>query len=1855
MSYTKSGLTVTVNVASNSGPARSGNIDIGAITLPVNQACGNYPATAGAITGTNSVCPGQTAVEYNVGAISGATGYSWTLPTGATIASGSNTNSITVNYSSSAASGNITVRGTGCGTGNPSPNYGVTVNSISQPGGISGTTSVCEGSTQNYIVSPVADAVSYTWTKPSGASGSSTTNSIDITFSQISGIISVTATNGAGCASATSSLSVNVNYLNHYTVNGGGTTCPGVGIPVSLQGSTNGIVYKLYLNGSWQSGDMITGNGGNNVTWNKSYPGTYTIKGVVNGCEIPMYGSATISNYAQSTNPTGISATVNPVCQGSNTMLSQTGGALGYNANWVWYSGDPQCGSALVSSGTSPSITVAPQSTTKYWVKAVGTCNTTPCVSTDVTVLIPPTITQQPSGVTVCDGAPTSFSISVTGATSYQWQNLIGGTWNDISGATSTTYSISNTTGMDGRGFRCIVTGSCNFTTTSNIAVIHFSYLYPYTVHSTNSLICPGDPNEITLDGSDPNSNIIYKCYLNGSELSQQPVHGTGGPISLGPHNAPGVYTVKGVNTDGCLIPMNGSATLTVRTPSTPADSINATSKSICPGQSTVLSIRGGSLEAGYGSWQWHSGSAPCGSTAEGYGTTSITVSPTVTTTYFVRAEGGCTTYTSCVSKTVIVKELPIITAQPVNSNVVLNQDASFNVTATGTNLQYQWQSSPTGVNPWNNLTGSPAKDYQTANLKIDKSAIFESKFYRCRITSDCEIIYTDSAKIIVEAGYLEGSELPDPNRSIDVTKLVGTTAVSTSVNQMGAATINIPVFSSPGTSGMAPSVSLFYNSQSSNGILGYGWHISGLSDISRTGKTMFNDNEVTGVYFTGSDRFTRNGERLMLSIGTYGLDNSVYHSESSPFSKITAYGSYGNGPSYFKEETKDGTILEYGNTQDSKLFPVNISGSVYSWLINKAKDINGNYIKYNYENLDGDHCLRSIEYTGNSVQALQPYDSLVFHYSTRTSDKSLFYLAGGYLSNQKLLKQIIIYCEGIIAKKYDFSYTDGLYSNLVKIIENDKDSSIYNPVVIKWGAKGTLTERYESQISRYSVEEGIETGDYNGDGSDDLVLWGNDSIDAGISFYEMSYGSFQKIFEKVFPIDKFTSLSNRNKFNSVSDMNGDGIDDLILFSDDSLFVFMGNSSNQLVFNNEVAYPTTGFTKFFPGDFNGDGVGEILMIGSGNAVIHSFSEDQTWNVSIPQSSYYKFVDFDGDGKTDLLTLINGGYTLTRFIYNSTTHQYSTSQVGTYISSLMNDQINARMFEGDFNGDGNTDFLIKGYPEWYIMYSTGTQYINNETYACSVPDSFNPFTSSNGHALYVRDINKDGRSDIIEVSNHYANGNIDGFIMRYHLSKGMEFKTEYNQWIHDAPLVNSNDFQFGYYYGDGQLDCLYLMFRSFKLKENDRTNLVSSVVNGLNHRTDFIYDYNVKPSTLLARQELDTLLYKPFSQFIVSSLISTGSDHRHKSLNYSYSNPFYHLKGKGFLGFANQTVTDNTTAFESTYSSNADERYVYSYPSEQTVKDGNGNTLSEQNFVNSNKSFDYGSYFTYTSRIISRDILHNLTDTIFNYYDSYGNDTLTIYKQNGELVTTNRNQFIQKGSWCPARISSATVTKSSCDSKPAFQTFSKYGYDNNGQLTRTSVYVNLADSLSTGFTYNNFGNILSKTISMADGKKRYESYIYETKNRFATGLTKGNLNYSCNNDPVIGVVLNETLPNGLTKTYQYDGAGRQTKEEISSKKYVSTKYDWSIGSVGAAIYTISQKDDQMENISWFDDSGRVIRDQTKGFDGNSIYIDKQYSIKGSLTQESKPYFNGSTPINNTFSYDTLGRIESFNVNGSILNQ
>jgi Ig-like domain CHU_C associated/Secretion system C-terminal sorting domain len=83
----------------------------------------------------------------------------------------------------------------------------------------------------------------------------------------------------------------------------------------------------------------------------------------------------------------------NNICSGVIVNLGITGGTLGTNASWRWYTGSP--GGTLV--GTGSTLNVTPSVTTTYYVRAEGDCNTT--ADQSVTVFISCDIDKDKDGI----------------------------------------------------------------------------------------------------------------------------------------------------------------------------------------------------------------------------------------------------------------------------------------------------------------------------------------------------------------------------------------------------------------------------------------------------------------------------------------------------------------------------------------------------------------------------------------------------------------------------------------------------------------------------------------------------------------------------------------------------------------------------------------------------------------------------------------------------------------------------------------------------------------------------------------------------------------------------------------------------------------------------------------------------------------------------------------------------------------------------------------------------------------------------------------------------------------------------------------------------------------------------------------------------------------------------------------------------------------------------------------------------------------------------------------------------------------------------------------------------------------
>ncbi|MFW6327941.1 MAG: SpvB/TcaC N-terminal domain-containing protein, partial [Bacteroidota bacterium] len=112
---------------------------------------------------------------------------------------------------------------------------------------------------------------------------------------------------------------------------------------------------------------------------------------------------------------------------------------------------------------------------------------------------------------------------------------------------------------------------------------------------------------------------------------------------------------------------------------------------------------------------------------------------------------------------------------------------------------------------------------------------------------------------------------------------VVGSIPGKFDVSSSGAATYTIPIDVPEGINGMQPNISLNYNSQAGNGIVGWGWSIGGVSRISRAPRNLFFDNEVSGIDWTKESPLMLDGQRLIK------ISDTEYRTENESFSKITA------------------------------------------------------------------------------------------------------------------------------------------------------------------------------------------------------------------------------------------------------------------------------------------------------------------------------------------------------------------------------------------------------------------------------------------------------------------------------------------------------------------------------------------------------------------------------------------------------------------------------------------------------------------------------------------------------------------------------------------------------------------------------------------------------------------------------------------------------------------------------------------------------------------------------------------------------------------------------------------------------
>ncbi len=602
-----------------------------------------------------------------------------------------------------------------------------------------------------------------------------------------------------------------------------------------------------------------------------------------------------------------------------------------------------------------------------------------------------------------------------------------------------------------------------------------------------------------------------------------------------------------------------------------------------------------------------------------------------------------------------------------------------------------------------------PGRNYKEVNLEASEYIKFKQDFsYRVDTAEPEHFLKAriNKSKSFDINDYQAGFTSYDFDTiKIDTDRPVGLTAGGHSVDLSGGANYNIPIHIPSGTNGMVPSISINYNSNASNGVVGYGWNIAGLSAITRSGNTIFNDGNVTPVKLNDDDHFALDGNLLIPLEGNNGQNNTKYGTKNESFSQITSFKT-GNDFVWFKVFTKERATIEFGRTLDSKLMAEDSTTEIL-WMVNKITDVHGNYITFSYKQMGNQVVIEKIEYTGNEIANLDPYNKIEFFYDIR-EDNSYAYVAGSKIEINALLRRVEVSTKGIIYKQYQFDYSMQLYSMLKEVTEIDAGGNKLNSTKFKYNDAPSHAIVVNKSGERDNLKQltsddnwVYHPGDFNGDGLTDFlaIKYTYDDDEAWYSDWRIfinnnKLGNNGFLAHRVLPkggptVPSYLSRSvNESSFTKgslqfiddvriyIGDLNGDLRDDIIVGS-------RGWKSS----SNESASKKHWYYRALFCEGNTDGY---------------FSDNPDYYVKEPlhqktiiggkENHFHSAVlgDFDGDRRQELFTYktLSGDYHIDSF-----DGRIDVSQDG----NLNNNISSNRPFwlvGTDYDGDGTTELIFK---------------------------------------------------------------------------------------------------------------------------------------------------------------------------------------------------------------------------------------------------------------------------------------------------------------------------------------------------------------------------------------------------------------------------------------------------------------------------------------------------------------------------------------------------------------------------------
>lgn len=833
------------------------------------------------------------------------------------------------------------------------------------------------------------------------------------------------------------------------------------------------------------------------------------------------------------------------------------------------------------------------------------------------------------------------------------------------------------------------------------------------------------------------------------------------------------------------------------------------------------------------------------------------------------------------------------------------------------------------------------------------------------------------------------------------------------------------------------------------------------------------------------------------------------------------------------------------------------------------------------------------------------------------------------------------------------------------------------------------------SIITQESGHLSFNVGDFNGDQKADIAISSmgktpNNCHLSSISiFYSNCYGvgsGSTKSFQAVsYPVPEFNKIPQQNCV-IQGDFNGDGAEDLMFNLHDGLKRDFGVDEH----NTHYGY------IFAPN------------ISPSFQSFHYANARERHKFSTKDFAY--ILDMNGDGKTDIMhirehssenkTVVRSatsqqGYYVEEVIYHD---DHGTHSWGNFPNKDHEIKI------ADFNGDGKSDLLTSDKSDknsWLVSISKGNGFLP------SSQTLFLPESDFNDH-LYIGDFNGDGRSDLISSSGNFSLGNAQQNI---YYSKGYQsngkilFQQEsetFGQYIGGqlkAVLLDSD--------GDGALEMLAAstsqnVFIEGNYSTSNKYGLISAVSTGFNELTEIDYKaITERPVDPL--EGCDDRIYTPTNDAIypivdfhvplvvVSHLVQpdlTGNNGKQADVIdqfFHYKHAKFHKHGKGFLGFEVVRSAQKASAGNRPYLVNQqeyqidNERFIsylsHSYSSfSPTFDPCNPNVLLGLNLQTVANHYSIlpltnNRFVLQLDGSTEADNIHGrTTSSSYNYstlkQSEEGNpDYIEVILAPGtadEERTKSRYEYGQHGTYIPAHVVKKTTEREKIG-QAITTDIKSFEYFGNGNLWKEHVLhpQNQTVELSKTFEYEgSYGLVTASHLSVNQVLSNGEVFMRDHSEYFQY-------------DSLGRFLIQHTTPEGFTEKWQYEGlSGKKkfyddiepnngnhtysyddfhqlenTTDAFGNTTSIDKVFDLVSGGLSnpdRALFKVTENHSVFgPTTQWFDHLGRARKTQTNGFNG-AVFSYENFDPYGKIIESVSPHFLNNPENKVTFDYDQFGR-------------